>query len=78
MTPKILGKLREVWDKSPQKRDAMMLWAASCLCFFGFLRSGEAVAPSTMQYDPACHLCYEDVKVDSIAAPSAIQVLLKA
>lgn len=78
MTPEILGKLRQVWDRSSQKRDAMMLWAASCLCFFGFLRSGEAVAPSTRQYDPACHLCYEDVKVDSLVAPSALQVLLKA
>ncbi len=30
------------------------------------------------QYDPAVHLCYKDVKVDSLAAPASIQVTRKA
>ena len=41
-----------------------MLWAASCLLFFGFLHLGEVVIPSTMEYDPAYHLGFEDVCVD--------------
>ena len=55
-----------------------MLWAASCLCFFGFLRSGEVVAPSPQQYDPASHLCVADVKVDDRRAPSFLEVRIKA
>ena len=31
---------------------------------FGFLRSGEVVAPSKRCFDPQVHLCYEDIKVD--------------
>ncbi len=49
---RILQKLRVVWDKSSEKWDVRMLWAASSLCFFGFLRSGEVVAPSVKRWPP--------------------------
>lgn len=74
ITPNILGKLREVWNRSPKQWDAKMLWAACGLCFFGFFRSGEVVAPSAKQYDPASHLCFEDIMVDCHSNPSFIQV----
>ena len=41
-----------------------MLWAAACMCFFGFLRSGEVVVPSASSFDPAIHLSDGDVLVD--------------
>ena len=55
-----------------------MLWAAACLCFFGFLRSGEAVAPSERSYDPKHHLCFEDICIDDPKSPAWIQVIIKA
>lgn len=78
ITPEILRKLRGVWHKSENPREAKMLWAASCLCFYGFLRSGEVVTPAIGEYDPAVHLCFEDVKVDNRMSPSFIQVSIKA
>ena len=78
ITPEILGKLRRVWHKETRARDAKMLWAAACLGFFGFLRSGEMVAPSEKEYDPLSHLCFSDIRVDSHSSPSLIQVTIKA
>ena len=67
-----------MWLHSPDTRDAAMLWAASCMCFFGFLRVGEAVVPSDSGFDPAVHLAYGDVRVDNRIQPSYVEVLLKA
>lgn len=78
ITPEILAELRKHWLKPPAGRDAKMLWATACLCFFGFLRLGEAVAPSQRSYDASCHLCFGDVLVDSRSAPSFLQVRIKA
>ena len=55
-----------------------MLWAAACMCFFGFLRMGEAVVPSAAAYDPDVHLSKADVKADSRSKPSYIEVRIKA
>ncbi len=35
--------MMSVWE--PMKEKGRMLWAAACLCFFGCLRVGEALAP---------------------------------
>ena len=53
-----------------------MLWAAMCLCFFGFLRVGEAVAPER-NFDASQHLTYTDIAVDDLADPKQLQVNIK-
>ena len=55
-----------------------MVWAASLLCFFGFLRSGEITIPSLHSYDPSVHLNYKDISVDDPSNPSIIKVHIKA
>ncbi len=55
-----------------------MLWSASTLCFFGFLRSGEVVVPSDSGYDCQLHLLFRDVKVDDHRDPHFIEVRIKA
>jgi hypothetical protein len=57
--------------------NASMLWAASSMCFFGFLRSGEVVVPSDTGFDPSVHLTYGDVKVDSTTMPRYLEVRTK-
>ena len=78
ITPAILTAMKSIWKRDANRRNAKMLWAASCLCFFGFLRSGEITCPSDSAFDPLSHLCFSDVRVDNRSAPSAIQVVIKA
>ena len=77
ITPAILQTLKTVWETGEQF-DSAMLWAASCLCFFGFLRSGEVVAPSPSAFDPNTHLAAADVRVDSHSNPQRMEVRIKA
>ena len=78
ITPEVLKELKSCWEKHPCREDAVMLWGASCLCFFGFLRMGEAVVPSDTQYDPEVHLSFGDVKVNSRSQPRWLEVRIKA
>ena len=75
ITPTILRALHSVWSRHPD-RDKVMLWAACCLAFFGFLRAGEFTCPSLSAFSPGMLSC-EDVAVDSYANPSVMTVTLK-
>lgn len=77
ITPDILRKMKEVWDPRVSDPDIVMLWAACCLGFFGFLRSGEMTVPSDGAYDPAVHLSWGDVAVDDPLVPTVLQVNIK-
>ena len=52
--------------------------AASCLSFFGFLRSEEVVTPSESHFDPEANLCFDDIRVDCHSHLTYMQVILKA
>jgi hypothetical protein len=77
ITPNILHRIERVWEAHPNKRDTTMLWAASTMCFFGFLRMGEVVVPSESQYDAEVHLSHGDTKVDNPRSPSYLEVRIK-
>ena len=78
ITPPILRKIRSVWDGRAGEHDIVMLWAACCLAFFGFLRAGELTIPSDSAYDPSMHLSWGDLAVDAPENPTVLSVLLKA
>ena len=77
ITPELLWQLRSVWATWPQRRDASMLWAAACMCFFGFLRAGEVAIPSDSSFDPSVHMAQGDVQVDSVTCPQYLEVTIK-
>jgi len=55
-----------------------MLWAASLLCFFGFLRSGELTVPTDSGLDDGVHLTFNDISVDCTEKPQVNCVRIKA
>lgn len=77
ITPDILRRIKRVWDKSASDYNTIMLWAACCLGFFGFLRTGEMTVPGDGSYDKACHLSREDIAVDNPANPGVIRITIK-
>ncbi len=77
ITPATLRQIRQRWEAHGAEWDYIMLWAAMCLCFFGFLRSGEAVVPSDTGFDPSQHLTFADVVVNDRKQPSYLKVTIK-
>ena len=53
----------------------IMLWAACCLGFFGFLRAGDFML--NCAFDPSIHLTVQDLQVDA-EAPSSLRVRIKS
>lgn len=78
ITPTILSLLYKVWAPSEEKYTETLLWAAVCVGFFGFLRSGEFTVPSDSSYDASVHLSFEDIAVNCRATPTVIRLRLKA
>jgi len=70
-------KIREAWEQDAHNFNKIMLWAAVCLCFFGFLRAGEMTVPSFKGYDEGYHLNFDDVAVDNHSNPSLLRVRIK-
>lgn len=78
ITLPLLAQLQGSWRVNQPERDASMLWAAAAMCFFGFLRVGEVVAPSDSTFDPSVHLSATDISVDSHSSPTYVAVNIKA
>ena len=74
ITPQVLSAIYSYLPRSP---DSVMIWAACCIGFFGFLRSGEFTVPSLEEYDPSVHLSLLDIDLDSHTHPSILRIRLK-
>ena len=77
ITIQIMYKLRQLLQENPQDYHNLMMWAACCLAFFGFLRCSEFTTPGREEYDPQVHLQYEDIAVDCRNNPRMLMVRIK-
>ena len=77
ITPIILEQLRRIWNRDSSNHDHIMLWAACCVGFFGFLRSGEMTTSEVGEFDPGQHLTVRDITVDDIQNPRVVSVRIK-
>ena len=76
ITPAILRSLHRAWSSPPVAYRNRLLWAACCLGFFAFLRSGEFTCPSAAAYVPSM-LSWGDIQVDSHDHPSYLRIVLR-
>ena len=73
ITIDVLVVIKRSLDLSSQ--DHIMLWAACCLGFFGFLCAGEFTTNSP--FDPNVHLGVSDVQADTLQDPTCFQIHIK-
>ena len=73
-----LAKMNYSWSANRPKRDALMLWVAATMCFFGFLRMGKVIVPSDSAFDNSVHLSVSDVIVDGHTSHTYVVVNIKA
>ena len=78
ITAVVMRLLKSSWESTRgASYEGKLLWALACVCFFGFLRSGEATVPTLAGYDRAVHLSMADVSMDSAASPSVVSLRIK-
>lgn len=77
ITLDIMKAIFSLLSKRPPSHDNIMIWAACCAAFFGFLRCSEMTVPSQDAYDPTIHLSVGDVAVDSRSSPTMVRIRLK-
>ena len=74
VTPDLMRIIQRSLDT--HNLEHVMLWAACCLGFFGFLRVGEFMVNST--FDPSIHLTVQDLQEDVEVNPSSLCVCIKS
>ena len=77
ITIDIMHKIYDVLSKTPTKYQEIMLWAACCTAFFGFLRVGEMTVPSQQEYDSSCHLALRDIALNNSMTPTIAWLTIK-
>ena len=77
ITQDILLNIKKVWDTTSNEHDTVMLRAACCTAFFGFLRIGEITIPPDSGFDPGTHLSLADVAFDHTTDPTQLEISIK-
>ena len=66
-----------MFSREPQSYNNIMLWAACCLAFFGFMRVWEFTIQNQDGYDKSSHLSISDISVNSRRQPNLLKVTIK-
>ena len=75
ITPLILQSILEVVVREPHSYTNIMMWAACCLGYFAFLRSGEFTVSPTREANKV--ISVDDISVDSWENPTLLAIQLR-
>ena len=62
---------------TPNEYHSIIMWAACCTAFFGFLRYSELAVPSLQDFNPENHPTIKDIAIDKIIEPCVEHVTIK-
>ena len=65
-----MSRIHKVLSKLPNNHHNIMMWAACCTAFFGFLRCSEFTVPYSNGFEPVTHLSLKDIALDNKTSPS--------
>ena len=77
ITLQLMQSINNILSNQPHLYRNIMLWAACCLAFFGFLRVSEFTIPSHNGYDPSLHLSLQDISIDHRDNPNVLRIHIK-
>ena len=65
ITASLMRRIKAALAGQPSSYNNVLLWAACCTGFFGFLRCGEFLVPDGVQFNQRDHLCLSDISIDT-------------
>ena len=77
ITSRIMASIYTVLAHTPNDYHSIMMWAACCTAFFGFLWCSEFTVLSLQEFDPEVHLTIRDIVIDKKVEPSVMQITIK-
>ena len=77
ITPALLHNIHSLWSRQSPTFDRVMLWAAFCTGFFGFMRAGEFTTTFMDNLTTRPYLSTADVTVDSHENPQILTIHLR-
>ena len=63
ITPSIMRRIKQALSTQSKKYHNLLIWAACCTGFFGFLRCGEFLVPDGTEFNQATHLSLEVISL---------------
>ena len=77
ITSTLMYRIKLSLGSNPKAFENILIWAACCIGFFGFLRCGEFLVPDGVTFDPMVHLSIADVSLSKTGSQETILLNIK-